>query len=387
MQVFKLYFKILKNAAPVILIYFIILSVLILFIPKSQNPETVKKTELKINVALINYDKDSVFVQNLLDYLRRYCDFTDYSGRDEELADDLFYQHVQYALTIPSHFGEDFLSGRDTGLVKETVPDSNSYILVDNAINNYLNVSRLYLNSIPEISETELVSYMKQTLNNQEKVIIKNENDVENYRFYNQYFNMASYIMLSCFFFGMGMIILTLHNTHINFRNMVTPMKPADMKIQIIGGNLIFIFAFDIFIILLGCLVSSDKTINGNVVLYWLNLLAFSISALCISHLTALLVKSRQTSDIISIVLPLGVSFISGVFIPQSMLGESILKLASFTPLYWFIKGNDTIAEIFYIDFENIKNIIWYMLIQLGFALTALSVALVINKEKRFLEN
>lgn len=388
MQVFKLYFKILKSAAPALIIYIVIFSVLIFFLSTTQNKKITGYKETKIDTALVNYDKDSIFVQDFLDYLSKYCDFTDYEDREDELADALLFRQVKYVLTIPYDFGEDFLSGRDTGVEKKTIPDGAYNVSVDNAVNNYLNIARLYLTAFPDISQAELITYIRQDMNTETEVsIAAGANDDKNNSFYNQYFNTASYIILSCCLLGIGMIMLTFHNVHIMRRNMVTPMTHSDMNLQLIGGNLIFVFTYDIFFILFGYIIIEDKTINGNVLLYWLNLLIFSVSALSISYLSAILIKSRQANDILSTVLPLGLSFVSGAFVPQYLLGKSVLKLSSFTPLYWFIKGNDTIAGVIHFSWENIKSIICYMLIQIGFAAAVFSVALVISKNKRQSEN
>ena len=58
MQVFKLYFKILKSAAPALIIYIVIFSVLIFFVSTTQNKKITGYKETKIDTALVNYDKD-----------------------------------------------------------------------------------------------------------------------------------------------------------------------------------------------------------------------------------------------------------------------------------------------------------------------------------------
>lgn len=383
MQVFKLYFKLLKSTAPALIIYIVIFSILIFFISTSRSKSINGFEETRINVALVNYDEDNALVQDFINYLSRYCSFKDYKDKENDLADALFFREVEYILTIPYDFGDDFLSGKEVALEKRAVPDGAYNSTVDSAINNYLNTAGLYLKNIPDITQEDLIDHVRQDMNTVSRVSIVTDRDPDNDNsFYNQYFNTASYIMLSCCLMGIGMIMLTFHNINIMRRNMVTPMTHTDMNLQLIGGNLIFVLTYDIFFILFGYIINEDKAINGNVFLYWLNLVVFSISALSISYLSAMLVKSRQTNDILSTVLPLGLSFISGAFVPQFLLGRSVLKLASFTPLYWFIKGNDTIAGLINFNWENIKNIIYYMLIQIGFAAALFSMALVLSKNK-----
>jgi ABC-2 type transport system permease protein len=384
MQVFKLYIKLLKSAAPALIVYLVIFTVVIFLLTTNHRKDTGGFEEVKVETALLNYDKDSILVQDLLDYISRYCDFKNYEDNDTKLSDALFFRQVEYILTIPYDFGEDFLEGKEVAIEKKNVPGEAYFLSVDNAINTYLNTARLYLKALPDITEEDLVSHIRRDLGKTSQVsIITDKNQGKDYNFYNQYFNTAAYILLSCCLLGIGMIMLTFHNADILHRNMVTPMTNMDMNLQLIGGNLLFVLIYDVFFILYGFLINPDKTINGNVLLYWLNLVVFSVSALSISYLAAMLVKSRQANNALSIVLPLGLGFISGAFVPQLLLGDPVLKMASFTPLYWFIKGNDTIAGLVYSDWENIKNIIYYMLIQIGFAAALFSLSLVISKNKR----
>ncbi len=384
MQVFKLYFKLLKSAAPALIIYLVVFSILIFVLSSNQRKSATGFEEVKIDMALVNYDGEHLLVQDFLEYLKSYCNFKDYGEDENDLADALFFREVEYILTIPYDFGEDFIAGKDVRLEKKAIPDGVYNSSVDQVINNYLNTARIYLTAIPNISEEDLVSYIRKDINTEAEVSIDaNENKGEENGFYNQYFNMASYIMLSCCLLGVGLIMLTFHNVHILRRNLVTPMTHKNMNFQLIGGNLIFVLTYDIFFILLGFLMNENKSLNGNVLLFWLNLIIFSVSALSISYLVAVLVKSRQANEAVSIVLPLGLSFISGAFIPQFLLGDSVLKLASFTPLYWFVKGNDTIAGLVNFNWDNLKYIYFYMLIQLGFAAAVFSLSLVAGKNRR----
>ena len=46
----------------------------------------------------------------------------------------------------------------------------------------------------------------------------------------------------------------------------------------------------------------------------------------------------------ISQIFGLGMAFISGCFMPQSMLGNGILTVAKFLPAYWYVKANDILS-------------------------------------------
>jgi ABC-2 type transport system permease protein len=383
MQVFKLYFKLLKNSWISIAIYAFIFTALIIILSRFQGNEITDFKQSKVKTALVNYDKDSPIVQDFIDYLKEFCDFKDL-GRDEmKITDALFFRDVEYVLTIPYNFGEEYLSGKEVAVEKKSVPDSIYTTAVDVAVNNYLNTGRSYLAAVPGITEEQLMSYIREDVNVKTEVTIdKSTRDTKSYEFANYYFNYASYVLLSCCLLGIGMVMVTFHNIDILRRNTVAPISIKNMNAQLIGGNIIFVLAFDLLFIILSVILNKDKGITENIILYWMNLIIFSISAMAISYLIAMLIKSRQAAQAISTVLPLGLSFLSGAFVPQFLMGDFVLKLASFTPVYWFIKGNDSIAKLNGSNHENINSIFSYMLIQIGFAAALFALSLVVSKKK-----
>jgi ABC-2 type transport system permease protein len=82
-------------------------------------------------------------------------------------------------------------------------------------------------------------------------------------------------------------------------------------------------------------------------------------------------------------VVSLGTCFIGRVFVPQFLLGKTVLKIASFTPTYWYVKSNNSIANLVNFNMESLKPIFWNMAILIGFAVAILSITLVVIKQKR----
>jgi ABC-2 type transport system permease protein len=383
MQVFKLYFKLLKSVSPALIIYGVVFAALIFMLSSNQPQHTINFEETKIKTALVNYNEENILVQDFIDYLGQFCEFYDLGDDEEDLADALFFREVTYIITIPYQFGEDFLLGKEVSVEKKTVPDGIYSTSVDHAINNYLNTANIYLKTVPNITVDQLITSIRQDLKVESNVVIETKNEKnDNYNFYNYYFNTSAYIMLSCCLLGVGLIMLSFHNMDLRRRNMVTPMTVKDMNLQLFCGNLIFVLGYDIFFVLFGIFINKEKMIGSNDWLFWLNLIVFSISALSISYLAAIIIKKKAINEALSYVLPLGLSFISGAFIPQILLGDFVLKLASFSPVYWFVKGNDKIAVLTNFDWNNIKEIYYYMAIQLGFAMALFALSLVISKNR-----
>ncbi|MFP4661668.1 MAG: hypothetical protein ACLFPF_05715 [Halanaerobiales bacterium] len=93
--------------------------------------------------------------------------------------------------------------------------------------------------------------------------------------------------------------------------------------------------------------------------------------------------RARYIGQAIANVVALGTSFISGLFVPQFLLGKTVLSIASFTPNYWYVKSNNSIVKLAELDIASLAPIFINMSIVFGFALAVLSITLVLIKQKR----
>ncbi|MEQ8199307.1 MAG: ABC transporter permease, partial [Clostridiaceae bacterium] len=158
MQVFKVYFKVIKANIRQIMIYLIIflaISLIYTFSAPAKNAGSFSQT--RINAAFINLGKDTVLTKGFKEYLSKYVNFVDIENNQERLQDALFFRDVEYIVTIPENFTEDFLRGKSVEVEKTVGLDSASRMYVDMAINKYFNAARVYVNSIPGITEETLV--------------------------------------------------------------------------------------------------------------------------------------------------------------------------------------------------------------------------------------
>ena len=83
------------------------------------------------------------------------------------------------------------------------------------------------------------------------------------------------------------------------------------------------------------------------------------------------------------LLLALGLSFISGCFVPMEWLDKNIVNFSKIFPSYYFIKGNYDIVKITNFSIENIEPIIYSYLIILIFGIIYFTISkLVILKRK-----
>jgi ABC-2 type transport system permease protein len=386
MQVFKTYNKILKKQMVSILIYVAMFLGITIMISSSIKTEKTEFQVSKTNIAVVNEDGESSLVDGFLKYMENYVTFVEVEDNDMARKDALFFRRIVYILTIPEGFTEDFMANGEVQLRKQNVPDSIEAITVDNAIDNYFNMANVYRKHVPNLNFDDLNAYVEQNLKEETQVAIdtKLEDEVSGSNTFNKFFyNYLGYIIISGFITGVSIVLVSFHGIDIRRRHFAAPLTSRSLNVQLILGNLIFVIGYLVLFIVAGYLLNPYRRINVNTILTWMNLAVFALSALSISYLVGITVKSRKAISAISTALSLSLAFLSGIFVPQEFLGTSVLRVASFTPTYWYVKANNALETISSAHWEDISKVVGYMAIQIGFAAAIISVALVVSKRKR----
>lgn len=385
MQVYKAFFKIIKKNLTEISIYIgVFLFFAIILTTTWKDTQNINFEETKEDIAFINNDKESKIVNALRDYLSEKANIADIEDDQEKLQDALFYRNIEYIVRVPAGFSDGIMSGKDVQLEKTAVPGSTTALYLDSLINKYLNTASLYMKYSGSTSEDELVESIKKDLANQTQVSVNSFNTKKAYdQKYVYYFNYMAYSIFAISILGVCAVMLVYNKTDIKRRNNCSPIKTRSINLQLLLGNLTFALFTWIIMISASFILYPEQMLTTTGLLLLLNSFLLSFTVLAISFLISNIIKSRNAMSAAANVVALGCSFISGVFVPQEMLGDTVLNIASFTPTYWYIKANSAIAETVEFSFKNLTPIYTDMLIMLAFAVACIAVALVIMKQKR----
>ncbi|MDD4783469.1 MAG: ABC transporter permease, partial [Syntrophaceticus sp.] len=295
------------------------------------------------------------------------------------------FRSVSYILRVPEGFTESFMQGENVQLEKTIVPNSISNTYIDLCIDQYFNTARLYVQQMENISQESLVQYLKSDLAVGASVELKTVSDQSvNHNYANYYFNYLSYSLLSVLILGMAALMLVFYDSELKRRNACSPLSSKSVNLQFILAILVFTVLSCLIMVTFCILFNFKNSLNLNTVYFIINSFVFAVCGAGISFLIGNLVKSHNAIPAISNVVTLGLCFISGVFVPLELLGNTAIKIASFTPTYWFVKANNQIAELTQFGFADVEPIFSSMLIQIGFALAFFAAALVVNKKRRF---
>lgn len=386
MQVFRTYFKILKkHRLPIIIYAVLFLAITVAISVNYLNEKEKEYSNKKVPVLVINHDGKNELTDGFLDYLGNYVIYEKVKNSESARKDALFYRKVKYILTIPKGFTKDTMSGKKISMLKETVPDSTDSYSIDSAIDNYFNTARNYIKYSNGITQKELVTKINSTMQENTKVIIDKFRSARSKsadEFNASYYNYLAYIIIAVFIIAVSTVMLTFNNINIRRKHQASPISNKKVNLQLVFANVIFTFCYLLIFFVAGFICNPYRSVDQNMVLYWINAGLFALTALSISYLVGITVNSKNTVTAISTAVSLGMAFISGAFVPQDRLGNSVLKVASFTPAYWYVRVNKAIGNLNGYHFSDLSKILGSMAIQIGFAAAFLSITLVVSKKK-----
>lgn len=387
MQVYKAFFKVIYKNLSQLLIYMIIFVVFAIVLGNSkQNPSDINFEDTKVNIAFINKDEDSKVVSGLKEYLRKNTNIVEIGKTKENMQDAIYFREVEYIVTIPKGFTKKILNNSDKIYIeKNSKSNSISEVYIDNLINKYLNTVKAYTLASENISQSELVKYVGKDLDYNTKVEVSTyENGYVSNPGCKNYYNYLAYSMFAILILGVTAVMLTFENKDLKMRNLSSALTMRSLNFQLVLGNISYAIVVWIIMILASFIMYKGYMFSMNGILFLVNSFIFTLSALSMGLLISTIVKSRSAMSAAANVVSLGLCFISGVFVPQEYLGKTVISIAKFNPVYWYIKANEEISILVNFNETNVVPIIYNMLIVFGFAAAIFAVTLVIMKQRRF---
>ena len=347
MQVFNVSMKVLKRNLPSILIYlgiFLALSLLFASQSREQESQYASFDNLKISVAVFS-EEDTPLIDGLMETLKETAYITPLKDDPDVISDALYFRIVTYVLRIPEGFTESFRNGEEMKLEKQTIPGSINNIYTELAVNSYFNTARLYLSSGEDMTEEELVVRTRTALAQKTPIDMKTTELVQKDEYAKFYFNYMSYSLVSILVLGTSLIMLVWKDPDLYRRTAVSPLRRSSISLQKYMALGLFTLISWMVLTFAYFAVNRNAHLDQRLILHMMNSLVFAFTAMGMSFLVGTLLKSRNAISAVSNVVALGPSFISGVFVPQELLGQNVLNLAKVTPTYWYVTANNAISS------------------------------------------
>lgn len=372
MTVYKYFFKITWNNKFAILLYFALFLVTVILNSSSMGDTETDFSDIRLSVGIID-NENSELSNGLIDYVKSRNDIVDTKEDEVYIKEQIFMESAHGVLIIPEGFDEDTLGKKESVIVytDDRRPES---MQLENQINKYLSFANItyqddeyMLDDVEEaLTETVQVNF----IDNQGE---SNKNAIN---WANFYFNFTGYAIVAIYIMAIGLVMSEINNEKVVLRRRISSKRFLNYNIEILLGQLAIAVA-TVAVFIIGFIVWKGDLIGLiDFEKYIVNIVVFSTSILSLTFLVTNLTNNRYAIMALATVLSLGTSFISGVMVPQEYLGEKVLNIAKFFPVYHFVKANNTNIS----SYGDIRN---ELLIMILFAVAFLLLGLIVSKRSQ----
>ena len=248
-------------------------------------------------------------------------------------------------------------------------------------LTRYLQVANIYQKNIED--ETELVNKINEVLEDEVDVEMMSKLNITALQRATYYYNFASYSLLACLVFIIGLIINSFNEEKIRKRIIISSTNYKKHNRILLLSNCCYALIVWLFYVGISFAILKETMVSMAGVIYIINSFVFTITVTALSFFVANLVNNKEALTGISNVISLGSSFLCGAFVPMRWLPDVVLKIAHILPTYYYISNNESLTTLENINFDTMKPLIINMVIMIGFAIIFIGFANIVAKKKR----
>ena len=386
MTIFKGYLKGAVRQRTVIFLYLIIflgLGTLMTLSMDENNTDLYTSQQLTMTVI----DRDhSALSKGLKQYLGESQELIELDDEEDVLKEELYYGNIQYVLIIPEGFQEEFQTQMEAEEPEEGTflegtgrPGSTQDHYAKELADTYLTGAGLYLRA--GFSPEETVEHMKNLEGGEGRTVLQEgSTSMSKIAGTLQYLPFVL-IALSCYV--IGFVMLDYQRLEIRRRLAVSAVSPWKRTAQMVLSMLVVGMVFFFVSILMTALMNAGTILDEPNKLWYLgNMGSMVLVGLSIAFLVVHVAGSGNGVNGLANVIALGMSFICGVFIPDSMLSASVRRIAKFLPVYWYEQNNMILGTHGELSTSMIERLTEGYGKQLFFAAVIFAAALLVSKGK-----
>lgn len=380
MQVFKLYFKVLRRYLGSIFMYAgIFLSIVLgVIIPQVTKNSTESYSQARSDFAVFDYD-ESTLSKTLVKYLEDNHDLVEIKDDNKEtIQDELYNMNVDSVIIINNGFEEAFLQGDTTDCVDiYEIPNQMGSVLLKQYLNSFLSTVDTYVkagfdvkdagNKAVEVAETKVeVEFLSES-----------NSDIKAVQYFYTY---LAWVFIAMCVESLAAVLLSVGKQEVKNRIECSPYKFVRMNLETVLGVLVTGFVICAVCVIISFVAFPKDMLCMEGLFYILNAICMMSVALSLTFVISKLTANRQVISLLTNILGLGMAFLCGVFVPMEILSDSVIKIAHFLPVYWNVKAVNLIASY---DASDLGTLMSYMGIQILFAVAIICVGMVIARRKR----
>ena len=374
MPVFKTFLKLLWRKAPVASIYLVVFFAITIAMTLSGGAEKMYQ-QTSLNVCIFDED-DTPESRALCDLIAENNKIVPLEQDRDILLDALYYERVSFVLTIREGYAERLASGSTEGLFEsQHLHTSYSAVMMEQFLNEYARTASAYLAGGMPLPDA--VAAAGETLSAETTVeiaVFEENGEAPLSKDLGSYFRYLPYIFISVIMNALCPVLLAVSRKDIRYRTSCSGIRSGVFTAQIFAGSAVFILLIWLLFVAAGIWIGGGMY-HGAAWIAVLNSLIFALFSAALTVLAAGFDPGPNMINAITQVSSLGMSFLCGVFVEQSMLGDGVLAAGRFLPAYWYIRVNQMLDGTTAFDAADIAASLG---IEAGFAaVTALLAVLV----------
>ena len=379
MTVYKSFIKLLAKERISILLSLLVSLLPLGLIIFSETEEQKEFQTTPLDLAVVN-ESDSELASQMIDYFEE-TNRVEIKNEENEkdLRQQLYVGLYDAVIKIPSDFEERLFQQEETVVEIESNLFPETRYLSFDLVNKYLRYADTFLTSNPELTAEQLKNKISNILQKSTEVSFIGQEKI-NDELTNYYPSLAllAWVIMQTSLGILGNVMLSFREEEIQSRVLVSGLSSFRYNLQVFFAQITYgvglfgiSFAF-LWIMLPDNLAISWGSLAGTLATY-------IFASLGLSFLLTQMIENRYLHRAITLVITLVLSFISGVFIPVDLLSDSMRRLASFSPMYYYY---DAITKIS----SSANEVIYNWAILFAFGVVFIFVGLVFARQKQSLK-
>ena len=348
MQVFKLFFKVTRSKIGIGILYTaIFFAICFPMVNASEEKVDFEDTSLSLYVR----DEDQTEASKaLVAELEKKHHITKRQLNNQELMDAMYYSLIDYSLVIPKGYAKLLGSTDKNDLKKELfeefhLRDGYATAMMNVYLQEYIRNTRMSV-----AMGDDLMTAVKKSADREQvniEVVQDPEEEMYDENFTTKFawfFRLLMYILIAVIMSMLGPILITMNGEEQRKRIQCSRTSVSSYVTQVFMGSAVLIVVVWAIFLAGGAVLYGGMYTGTN---SWLAVLNSFIFALFVAMFTIFISTFKPSDVVMSMVaqvMGLGMAFLCGGFMSQSMLGEGVRTVTQFLPGYWYERANDLLC-------------------------------------------
>lgn len=336
MRVFKTFLKVLSKKLHSAIIYFVVFMAIGIVMTYNNDYHMFEQTKLKICI----FDEDDTPESKLLcDFIAADNTIVELENDRDVLIDALYYERANFILTIRKGYAENLTAGNTQDLFEsQHMHDSYSTVCTEQLLDKYVNTVSAYMAGGKSVSEAIEAA---QAALSQEAEVTMARFDENGASFVNEslifFFRYLPYILIAIVMNSLCPVLMVMNKKDIRYRTNCSGIRSASYTMELFAGGVFYLLVLWLAFMIVGMIINSG-IYEGYSWIAVLNSFIFSLFSVSLTVFVSSFDLGYNMINVITQVVSLGMSFLCGIFVDQSMLGDGVLTVARFLPAYWYVK-------------------------------------------------